>query len=91
MTQKMIPNRSFVIWMHYSPFSSGMNRPLPSQPIIAGSAPHRAVVINKPYGGIKLRLHKQHFKLNLEVDNSDWVGGADITYSGPFLSGTFGW
>lgn len=36
-------------------------------------------------------LSWQYFNLDLEVDKSDWNGGAEMTYSGPVLAVTFGW
>ena len=36
-------------------------------------------------------LSWQYFDLHVEVDKSDWVGGAKMTYSGPVLAVTFGW
>jgi hypothetical protein len=36
-------------------------------------------------------LSWQYFNLNVNVDKTDWNGGADMTYSGPVLSVTFGW
>lgn len=36
-------------------------------------------------------LYWQYFSLNLNVDSSDWVGGAEMTYSGPVLGVNFGW
>jgi hypothetical protein len=37
-------------------------------------------------------LSWQYFNLNLDVeDEGDWVGGAEMTYSGPVVSMTFNW
>jgi hypothetical protein len=36
-------------------------------------------------------LSWQYFNLNVEVDKDDWIGGADLTYSGPVLSITGNW
>jgi hypothetical protein len=36
-------------------------------------------------------LSYQYFKLNAEVDASDWKGGAKLEYSGPFLSLSTNW
>jgi hypothetical protein len=36
-------------------------------------------------------LSWQYFNLNINVDKTDWNGGADMTYSGPVLAVTFGW
>jgi len=36
-------------------------------------------------------LSWQYFNLNINVDKSDWTGGADLTYSGPVLGMTFNW
>ncbi|MCP4046032.1 MAG: hypothetical protein GY732_08600 [Gammaproteobacteria bacterium] len=36
-------------------------------------------------------LSWQYFHLHVEVDKSDWNGGANMTYSGPVLAVTFGW
>lgn len=33
----------------------------------------------------------QYFNLHVDVDKSDWIGGVDLTYSGPVLAVTFGW
>jgi len=36
-------------------------------------------------------LSWQYFNLNLKVDKSDWIGKADMTYSGPVLAITGSW
>jgi len=36
-------------------------------------------------------LYWQYFKLNVNVDKSDWNGGVDLTYSGPVLAVTGAW
>jgi hypothetical protein len=36
-------------------------------------------------------LSWQYFNLNLKVDKSDWIGKADMTYSGPVLAITGNW
>jgi len=36
-------------------------------------------------------LSWQYFNLNVEVNKSEWIGGAKMTYSGPVLAVTFGW
>jgi hypothetical protein len=36
-------------------------------------------------------LSWQYFNLNVNVDKSDWNGGAEMTYSGPVLGMTFNW
>ena len=40
---------------------------------------------------VGLDLSWQYFDLHLEVDKSDWTGGAQMIYSGPVLAVTFGW
>ena len=36
-------------------------------------------------------LSYQYFNLNVDVDKSDWLGSADMTYSGPVAAVTFAW
>ena len=36
-------------------------------------------------------LSYQYFNLSLKVDDDDWIGGVDMTYSGPVLGVTFNW
>jgi len=36
-------------------------------------------------------LYWQYFNLNVDVDKSDWVGSANMIYSGPVLAATFNW
>jgi len=36
-------------------------------------------------------LSWQYFNLDIKVDKSGWIGGAEMIYSGPVLSVTFGW
>jgi len=45
----------------------------------------------QPWQHVGFDLSYQYFNLNLKVDSSDWVGGADITYSGPVVSMTATW
>jgi hypothetical protein len=40
---------------------------------------------------VGIDLSWQYFDVQLEVDKSDWVGGAKMTYSGPVLAVTFAW
>jgi hypothetical protein len=40
---------------------------------------------------VGLDLSWQYFSLNLDVDKDDWVGGAEMTYSGPVVSMVFTW
>jgi hypothetical protein len=40
---------------------------------------------------VGIDLSWQYFDLSVEVDKSDWVGGAKMTYSGPVLAVTFAW
>lgn len=36
-------------------------------------------------------LSYQYFNIDLKVDDDDWIGGAEMTYSGPIISMTFTW
>lgn len=36
-------------------------------------------------------LSYQFFKLNVDVDKSDWHGGADLTYHGPYVAANINW
>ena len=40
---------------------------------------------------IGIDLSWQYFNVNVNVDSDDWVGGADLTYSGPVLGLTGTW
>lgn len=40
---------------------------------------------------VGLDLSWQYFDLHVDVDKSDWIGGAKMTYSGPVLAVTFSW
>lgn len=33
----------------------------------------------------------QYFNLHVDIDKSNWIGGVDLTYSGPVFAVTFGW
>lgn len=38
-----------------------------------------------------LDLSWQYFNLHVDIDKTDWVGSAKMTYSGPVVSATFSW
>ena len=40
---------------------------------------------------VGIDLSYQYFNLDIKVDEDDWIGGVDMTYSGPVLSVTFNW
>jgi hypothetical protein len=57
-----------------------------------GSLWNSSVGVNyQAWRHVGIDLSWQYFDLQLEVDKSDWVGGAKMTYSGPVLSATFAW
>ena len=45
----------------------------------------------QPWRHVGFDLAWQYFNVNISADKEDWKGGADMTYSGPVLSVTFGW
>jgi hypothetical protein len=40
---------------------------------------------------VGLGLSYQYFALDVDIDKSDWNGGADLTYKGPFISLNVNW
>lgn len=58
----------------------------------SGSLWNSSVGVNyQAWRNVGFDLSWQYFNLNAEVDSSEWIGGADMTYSGPVLAVTFGW
>lgn len=45
----------------------------------------------QPWRHVGFDLAWQYFNVNISADKDDWKGGADMTYSGPVFSVTFGW
>jgi hypothetical protein len=37
------------------------------------------------------QLTWQYFDLHVEVNKTDWIGKANMTYNGPVFAVTFGW
>lgn len=57
-----------------------------------GSLWNSSIGVNyQAWRNVGFDLSWQYFHLNVKVDNSDWIGGANMTYSGPVLAVTFGW
>jgi len=57
-----------------------------------GSLWNSSIGVNyQAWRNVGFDLSWQYFNLNVNVDSSDWIGGADMTYSGPVLAVTFGW
>ncbi len=57
-----------------------------------GSLWNSSVGVNyQAWRHVGIDLSWQYFNLNVNVDNGDWNGGVDMTYSGPVLSATFNW
>ena len=48
-------------------------------------------VAYQPWRHVGFDLYWQYFGVNLKVDKDDWMGGADLSYSGPVLGMTFSW
>jgi hypothetical protein len=45
----------------------------------------------QPWDHFGLGLSYQFFRIDLDVDKTDWRGNVELTYSGPFLSANFNW
>jgi hypothetical protein len=45
----------------------------------------------QPWRNVGIGLSYQLFELDIDVDKSDWHGGADLTYHGPFLGLNVNW
>jgi len=45
----------------------------------------------QPWSHVGVGLSYQLFELNLDVDKTDWHGGVDMTYDGPFLALNVNW
>ncbi len=57
-----------------------------------GTLWNAAVGVNyQAWRNVGFDLSWQYFNLNVNVDKSDWNGGAEMTYSGPVLGVTFNW
>lgn len=57
-----------------------------------GSLWNSSIGVNyQAWRNVGFDLSWQYFDLNVDVENSDWVGGAEMTYSGPVLAVTFSW
>ena len=50
-----------------------------------------AGVTFQAWRNVGFSLSYQFFKLNVEVDKSDWHGGADLTYHGPYVAANINW
>jgi hypothetical protein len=45
----------------------------------------------QPWRHVGFDLSYQYFNIDLKVDKSDWIGGVDLTYSGPMLGVVVSW
>jgi len=50
-----------------------------------------AGVTFQAWRNVGISLSYQLFKLDVDIDKSDWHGGADLTYDGPFLAAHVNW
>ncbi|MBT8069901.1 MAG: hypothetical protein KJO80_05675 [Gammaproteobacteria bacterium] len=58
----------------------------------SGGLWNAAVGVNyQAWRNVGFDLSWQYFNLDVEVDKTDWNGGAEMTYSGPVLGVTFNW
>jgi hypothetical protein len=45
----------------------------------------------QPWKHAGFGLSYQYFRIDIDVDKTDWHGNVELTYSGPFLSANFNW
>jgi hypothetical protein len=58
----------------------------------SGSLWNSSVGVNvQAFRNVGIGLAYQAFSVDVEVDNNDWRGGAELNYKGPFLSLTANW
>ena len=84
-------------WFYYSPSSRWLIEARldwldASVGDYSGGIWNSSVGVNfQAFRNVGLGLHYQYFTIDLDVDKSDWRGGAEVRYRGPFLSLTGSW
>jgi hypothetical protein len=84
-------------WYYYSPskrwlFEARLDWLEASVGDYSGGIWNSSVGVNfQAFKHVGFGLNYQYFSLDVDVDKSDWSGGAELKYRGPFLSMTANW